>query len=315
MPVKIAKIYLILISSLLFTKLNAQDVPISQSYFNLGFINPAFVGTSNGARVNSFYRQQWPMLESKFETYGLSYDQTIAKYNSGLGIFLSNDISGAVTTPSIEIAYSYHVEVSPQFSLSMGLQGGIIQKYVKSSELIFEEPEDITSGFNKVYPDFAIGVVGFYKNMYAGVSIDHLNRPKSDTQGSVSSEINMKFTGQFGYVIYLKKRLIKQTRILMPNLTVHVQGLQHSICWGTVYQYDFLLGGLFVRHNISSNIDVLIISAGIKTNSMRFAYSYDINVEKKSLSPIGAHEISLTLLFDIHSKKRYKALNCPSFLR
>ncbi len=322
MPMKIVKFYLIPLISCAVTLLNAQDAPISQYYNNLPSINPAFVGTSNGARINSFYRQQWPLLDSKLETYGVSYDQTIVKYKSGFGLFVSNDISGAVSSPSIEIAYAYHVDVRPGFSLSMGLQGGIVQKYINRSELIFEDEmnggttlENINTGFNKIYPDFSVGVVGFYKKIYAGLSVDHLNRPKTDQQGSAFSEINMKFTGQVGYIAHLKKRLIKQTRILMPSIMVQIQGQQQNICWGIVYQYDYLFGGLLVRHNISSNIDVLIISAGIKTNSMRFAYSYDMNVGKKSITPIGAHEISLTLLFNIHIKKKHKALNCPYFLR
>ena len=59
---------------------------------------------------------------------------------------------------------------------------------------------------------------------------------------------------------------------------------------------------------------LLIFSVGFKTQALRFAYSYDMNVGKKATMPLGSHEVTLTLLFEKKTKKKYKAIGCPSFL-
>lgn len=315
MPVKFRYIFFVVLSTFITKGLIGQDAPISQYYHNLFITNPAYAGTTQGARVSGFYRQQWIRVPGSFESYGISYDRFLPKYNSGFGIIVNNVTSGALTEPAIEFAYSYHINASRNLNISMGLQGGIVQKYLNQSEIDFkDDSEIISSGLNKIYPDFGLGLVVFYKtNLYGGFSIHHINRPISGSNGD-ASRINMRYTGQIGYVIELNKRLIKQTRILMPNMLIQIHGNQQNISWGAVYQHDYLLGGLLVRHNISTNIDALIFSAGFKTQKLRFAYSYDMNIGKRATMPLGSHEVSLTFLFDIKSKKKYKAIGCPSFL-
>lgn len=311
---KVKKIILFITSVFVFINARAQDVPLSQYYHNLVFINPAYVGASSN-RISSFYRNQWPMSESNFKTYGLAYDQALNKYGSGLGVIVTSDNVGVFTNVSVDVIYSYKVIISKGIELRMGMQGGLVQKYKNSNQLDFgTNAEVVSGGLNKVYPDFALGGVLFYKNIYAGFSTHHINKPKSATDGSQNSRINMKFTGQLGYVIDFETSLVKQQRVIMPNVLIQQQGFQQNISWGAVFQYDYILGGLMLRHNIMSNIDVLIFSAGFKTSKMRIAYSYDMNIGKKTVIPLGAHEISLTLLYNNQKKKKYKAIGCPSFL-
>lgn len=315
MPVTYKCIKIGIVLSLFNLTVLGQDMPVSQYYNNLLITNPAYAGTAQKVRFSGLYRQQWLKVPGAFENYSISFDRPLPKINSGLGIIARNNVSGAVSEPAIEIVYSYQVKANKYLSLSMALQGGIVQKYFRQSEIDFEDDSEIIpSGLNKVYPDFGAGIVAFYKtNLYGGVSIHHLNRPQTGTSGE-ASKLNMKYTGQFGYVIKMDKRLIKQTRILVPNILVQMHGNQQNITWGAVYQYDYLLGGLMMRHNIFTNIDVLIFSAGFKTQTLRFAYSYDMNVGKKATMPLGSHEVALTILFEMKTKKKYKAIGCPSFL-
>jgi len=315
MTIKFKKIFLII--TCVFAILNSwsQDAPLSQYYHNLFFVNPAYAGTTGANRISGFYRNQWPLSESNFKTYNIAYDQAINKYNSGFGVLVTSDNSGIFTSVSIDMAYSYKVVLPYGLTVNMGLQGGVVQKYKNVNEIRFENnAEFISGGLNKIYPDFAIGGVGFFKNIYIGLSVHHLNKPKLANNGSTDSRVNMKLTGQLGYIIDFNTSLVKQERVLMPNILIQQQGFQQNITWGAVFQYDFILGGLMVRHNILSNFDVLIFSAGFKTSKMRIAYSYDMNIGKKTSVPLGAHEIALTLLYNKEKKKKYKALGCPSFL-
>jgi hypothetical protein len=96
---------------------------------------------------------------------------------------------------------------------------------------------------------------------------------------------------------------------------VQIQGYQQNINWGISFQYDSFIGGLWLRHNLHPNFDALIFSLGFKTKSYKFAYSYDMNLGKKSLTPLGAHEISISTLFETQKKKKYKTIKCPTFLK
>ena len=88
---------------------------------------------------------------------------------------------------------------------------------------------------------------------------------------------------------------------------IQIQGFQQNINWGFSFQYDKLIGGVWIRHNLMANFDAMILSAGYKTQEYKFAYSYDINLGKKTLIPLGAHEISFTMLFGKSKKKKYKS--------
>lgn len=301
----------------------AQDAILSQPHHNLFFTNPAFVGTFNGGRFNSFYRQQWKLLDSPFSQYGITYDQSISKYNSGLGISFSNNISGIITSPSVSLAYGYKFEIKRKLIISLGLQAGITQKYLNLSKLVFADDidddlkpsaENIKTGYNKTYADFGFGSVLFYKKLHIGLAIHHLSQPQTSINEDSQSSIKMKFTGQVGYAIKLKKRTRRNKHFLMPFIAVQMQGLQHNIMWGTSMRYNSLLMGLFVRNDIS-NADALILSLGFEKKQMRFVYSYDINIGKNTTKMVGSHEVTLAILFKIKQRKRRKAVSCPTFLK
>jgi len=320
MGINILKINLILCLFFLVNSTIAQDVPISQYYNNLPLLNPAFTGTTKSNRINLYYRNQWPGADLNYLTYGAGYDLPLNKYNSGIGVFLQNDINGVIQNPSVKLAYAYHVKISDKFNASMALQAGVAQKYLNQSVLDFEDEitngvtnETLNAGFNKTYGDFAIGVISFYDHLFGGISFDHITKPRTGTEEN-SNRLNQKLTLHVAYFFENSTSNLKVQRIIMPNILYQVQGSQQNITWGCLYQYNFILGGLLMRNNINSAIDVLIFSLGIKTQKLRFSYSYDMNIGKMTTMPLGAHEILITLLFDTHVKKKYKAINCPSFL-
>lgn len=315
MPIKVRFLIVVLVLFNYSAELSAQDSPMSQYYHQLFALNPAYAGASGGGRFSSFYRQQWAKVDEGFEYYGATYDQVLRRFNSGFGFVLKNEVSGAIVTPSIELAYAYHIKASDKLTVSMGLQGGIIQKYIKTEELKFELDELISSGINKRSADFSAGIAFLFDDkLFGGFAMNHLNRPEMGTENT-SSKLGLKYTMQIGYVLDVERGLSDKRIAIMPNFMIQIQDKHQNISWGVIGQYDVFLLGLLVRHNIYANFDVLIFSAGFKTKQLRIAYSYDINIGKQSILPLGSHEISMTFVFDTQSKKKPKALSCPSFLK
>jgi len=306
-------IYLILI--IIPSFLYSQDTPYSQYYSNLVMLNPAFTGAIESDRINVFYRNQWLMTDAKFHSFGLSYDKNISKYNSGIGVIIKNDIDGVHILSTINITYSYKIKISSDFYLHMGVEGGIIQKYINTSTLIFENNETINSGFNKIVPDFSIGLISFYKEIYSGFSISHITEPYMGNHYSINEKLNRKYTAFLGYTHYLNTRLHSEKRILSPNILFQIQGLQYNINWGTSFQYNNIIGGLWIRHNFKPDFDAMIFSLGFKTKDYKITYSYDMNIGKKTTVILGANEISFTKIFKTKKNKKYKMIECPNFLR
>lgn len=293
----------------------SQDAPMSQYYYNLCFLNPAFCGTTGKARMNTYYRNQWPATRAGFRTFGVSYDMTLPNSNSGFGVLVSSEQYAALLIPSVDLVYSNMVKINRDFTVSMAIQAGMVQKYYDVASLNFEsDGESLSKGLNRLYPDFAFGVNAFYNNIYGGIAVDHIAQPNQGGHKLVGDKLPRKFVVHIGYIKEKETEYIKQRRVISPNFLFQLQGAQKSMNWGVNCQLNYLIGGVWLRHNLNPDFDALIFSMGFKTQSLRFAYSYDMNIGKKTTMPLGAHEVSLTKTFEINVKKKYKALKCPSFL-
>ncbi len=294
----------------------SQELPQSQYYNNMVHLNPGYAGVLGEMRLNLFHRTQWLGYGTGFHFSGVAFDAPIAGKNSGWGIKVTNDINGTIITPSIDAIYSYRFRLTPKIAISLGLQAGVVQKFQNLGGLNFGDTEEpnLPSGFKKIYPGFAIGGVMFRKNLYGGISLDHLTRPFQGTLHNAAGRQPIIAQASIGYIKYYPASLIDQTRAISPNLIYTLQGFASTLTWGANYQYDILTGGIWLRHNLQPKINSLIFSLGYKTKTSRFTYSYDISLGMKSVKPGATHEISYTQLFNVKPKKKPKPIECPSFL-
>src|ERR1035437_1452183 len=71
---------------------NCQDIAFSQFIYNPIFLNPAACGIERGLRASINYHRDLSLSSSKFETLGLSFDQSLhdldMKGLGGTGLFL-----------------------------------------------------------------------------------------------------------------------------------------------------------------------------------------------------------------------------------
>ena len=64
----------------------AQDVQYSQFYANPLFLNPAFAGSTEMARLGVNFRNQWPALDESFVAYTAYADIFSERFQSGKNI-------------------------------------------------------------------------------------------------------------------------------------------------------------------------------------------------------------------------------------
>src|SRR3954467_10487497 len=69
----------------------AQDPQFTQFYANPLYLNPAFAGTARCPRICMNYRNQWPLLSGRYETYSFSADMHMDALAGGLGVLVTAD--------------------------------------------------------------------------------------------------------------------------------------------------------------------------------------------------------------------------------
>ncbi len=309
----------------------AQDPEFTQFYANPIYLNPAMSGTHGCPRVNFNYRNQWPSITGAFVTNTVSYDQYINSLHGGISVQMMNDMAGqnTINWNALNLAYSYHLNLSKKYTLLFGVSAGWNQKFLNWSKLTFGDMIDPRKGFiyqtgdvksgrevgtnwtTKGFFDVGVGTVIFSDNFYAGVAVKHLNRPDETLIRSQNgSRLPMRFTGHMGANIPLgANSKYGSTVSLSPNVIYTYQDEFNQLNLGVSAKYSIFSAGAWLRPG-----DAFILSMGIEYSGMRFGYSYDVTTSTLSNASGGSHELSLGLDFTCKKPlKRFRTISCPSF--
>ena len=202
------KLILICISVIATFTGQAQDVHFSQFWNNSIQYNPAMAGVfPANLRVATFYRKQWSSIASPYSTYGVNADtriETNGNTSIGIGLNIFKDEAGDLNlgTTNAQLAVSSIISLNAQNKLSIGVNGGIIQKGIDASGAewnsqyqngsfngALDPAEDFTS-MSEVKGDVSAGIVYAYSsnprnmtsndrfNAIIGISYNHIIRPK-----------------------------------------------------------------------------------------------------------------------------------------
>ena len=344
------RFFLTIIIGAFFKVAVAQDPQFSQFYAAPLSHNPAFTGSGYAPRIIFNYRNQWPSLTANFVTSAVSVDHYIDKYNSGVGILLSQDEQGAgqLKNTSISGLYSYQLQVGDEHHVRFGVQGTYSNYTADFSGLTF--PDQFSSGGLTGSPtsdpyvsytlnnpvkivDFSTGVLYYNPKAFIGFSVHHLTRPELGiTNSSNTNYLERKFSVNGGLNIALSDAYTSaasEKLTLTPAFLFKKQGGFSQLDLGAYVTYSPLTFGVWYRglpikrKDISSvNQDALVALAGFRFESFSFGYSYDLTISSLGSRSGGSHEISVAYQFDPldfdsnknpHIRARKKYLSCPKF--
>ena len=152
---------LIIIVSISFNKLFAQETSIYEDYYlNTFIINPAATGTEYYPVVDLSAKKQWLGFSGAPTTYLLSGNFRMGTYDFydpkkfinkgplkvknriGLGAALYRDNNGPVSNTGGLISYAYHIPLENENSLSLGFSFISTLHSINSSELKPDQPDD-----------------------------------------------------------------------------------------------------------------------------------------------------------------------------
>lgn len=312
----------------------SQDPEFTQFYANPIYLNPALAGSNGCPRLNMNYRNQWANISGAFVTNSVSYDQFVNVLQGGVALSITNDMAGKNTLnwTTINLAYSYHLQVTRKFTLLFGAQAGWSQKFLDWSKLTFGDQIDPRRGFiyqtgdlprgnfwgdggnwgTKGFFDLSAGIVGYSENFYFGFAAKHLNTPEESLilNPDGQSNLPMRFTGHIGANIeFGKGSQYANVTSISPNVIYTYQDGFMQLNVGTYIKYGAFTAGAWWRPR-----DAFILSIGIDAGSFRFGYSYDITISELTNASGGSHELSLGFTLPCKDKpKRFRTISCPSF--
>jgi len=339
---------LLLLSFLLLSGLEGwcQDPQFSQFYANPLYLHPALAGGALAPRLTVNYRNQWPALSANFVTTSFGIDNYFSGINSGVGLYVLMDSQGLGNLKSTEIGgqYSYQLQLNDATSLRFGLQAAFATRTIDYFGLTFGDQYSNT-GFNGnptqeplvqngipqvSYADFSTGTMLYSDWYWAGIAVHHLNRPNQSFGGLESAPLPMKISFQGGLRIpfagytFLGNEIDRE-KTISPAILYKKQGMFDQLDAGLYVTYAPLVLGAWYRgipvkkyaENIN-NHESLIFLAGYRQDKFSIGYSYDATISTLGVGSGGAHEISLSYIFEPlegkkRSNRRSRELSCPKF--
>lgn len=292
MKTQIIKISIGIIIALTWKGSYAQQDPMFTHYmFNLATVNPAAVGRGEFASAMNVNRYQWVGFEGAPKTHSLNADIPIKFFNCGAGLTYMMDKIGPEKTNNFYIDYAYHLRLTENLKLGLGLKAGFRVFSASLSNLTQSggnDPQFASNIKGKFTPNFGIGAFLYSEKFYVGLS-----SPKVLNHKYVDSYIGGEKRHFFlisGYAHQVNSNLIFKPSVYFK----YVEGAPISYD----FTASFLLKNTFWFGLMYRSGDAIGALAQVQLNKrLHLGYTYDFTLSKIRTASSGTHEFMLTFEF------------------
>lgn len=316
------------------TMATAQDIRFSQYYQAPLYLNPAFTGSSGGARIGTNYRLQGTSSESSYTTLSAYGDYYFKDFYASAGLLFISDrdaysgyVSNSVAIPlSYDFSITKNITIKPAIQPSYTLQGIDFGRFLFSDQI---DPQgNITGGTSEPlagsdrigFFDVATGVLAFSERWWVGYSMHNLLDNNISFVTGGESRLPIRYSAHGGVSISLNdpRSRNKTKKTIMPTFNFVSQGKFNQLDAGAIFQLEPIVFGAMYRGipNPLYEGDYSAVSwvVGINKYDFSLGYSFDMPI-KTDVNPGGIHEISLSFLFDPTdpnaTPRSAKRLKCP----
>jgi type IX secretion system PorP/SprF family membrane protein len=309
---------------------SGQDPVYSQFYAMPLQLNPGFAGSAFAPRLGAAYRNQWTGFNTAYRTYGVFYEQSIDRINSGIGFNLEGDNAGdgILKTTRFSAVYAYRLKLTEKLNIRLGMEAGAIQTNLNWDKLIFPDQIDPLGGIgvnsgetrpaltNKTVLDINTGILLLSDKFYLGAAMKHVNSPQDGlllVNNNISAGLPIRYVIQGGTDLIVNKgNKLHATSFISPNFLFVSQGPYRQLNVGAYAGIGSVFVGGWYRHTLR-NQDALIATAGFKKGMFKIGFSYDITISGLAGHSGGTTELTVGLLFDqnesLRNKKKHADIN------
>ena len=275
-----------------------QDLMLSQQFFSRINVNPA--GTGNNEKFDAFLlgRFQWAGVKNSPKTGVFNISGYSEQFKSSLGLTVNYDNLGvAHSTTNAQLVYSYHLDITEKYILSLGLSGGANFGYFNPDENIMRDEAERNSSITyvkekttEVRPDLNFGVEFTSMHWMVGASCTHLINDSSTT---FQPGRHLYFYGR-GFIPLCDRIDIAPALVYMHKHKTNVLEVN-----AMAFYKRFIWGGVTWRPDLSNPIDMsmMAFTLGIEWDMFRVGYTFDLNMGRYNNLPSNTHEIMLSCFF------------------
>lgn len=305
-----------LLLALLFTGGSAQQLTqYSQYVFNQFSVNPAVAGSKDCLDIRLGYRQQWVGLEGAPTTGWVSLHGVLRAKGKpfqankhGVGAFIEADEAGNFGYTSFLLAYAYHIQMSRNFYLALGLFGGVRQVKLSVGEVTlgnYADPVVGTQASALVYPEITPGIWCYSRSTWFGLSI---HQALGNRMGDIG--MDSRFARHIMLSAGYRYRIGRKTAFVPSGLLKFAGGAPAAFDINGMVEWNRTYGlGLGFR-----NGDAFV--AMVKIGFMKYfqlGYSYDITTSRLRVASSNTHEIILAITPCKREDGAKRMISCPAF--
>jgi type IX secretion system PorP/SprF family membrane protein len=329
-----------------------QDPNYSQWLNTPIYYNPAFTGLHAGFRARFSYRDQWPNLPVDYRTMYFSADlgDRSLPGAGGLGLIVNSDNEsfGFIKNLSAALTISARIPISANVTSQVGIKAGIMQKRINWNDFVFSDQLNDRYGNifstnlpppddqRRLFPDFGVGGILQFAALdgvivgTTGFAVDHCFEPDESFYSVERSRLPRKYVGHLDAILTLGNegqgrepvRGFNEPLKLNPGILYQNQNAMSSIQAGiNALKYNFYLGCYYQSTAVSDHTSSLMLLAGYRyiiteDATVKFMYSYDLELSGSLVGTGGAHEISIILEFSkLRVFGRGRNEECPALPR
>lgn len=323
------------LSMLTATTSRSQDPNFSQFFNTPIYYNPAYTGLNTGLRARFTYRDQYANLPVDFRSYYFSADlgdrNLPGSGGLGLQIASNNEGLGFIKDLSVALTVGVRVPLSSIMVAQFGIKAAFVQRYLNWNDFVFTD--QFSEKYGNIYPstfqtpdintrtvpDFGAGGLIQFANENqsltgtAGVAVDHLFQPDVSFLSTSKSPLPRKWVIQTDFIITTGSNYSTNYNTAIrgagdplrinPGLLYQNQNGVNTIQFGlNLLKFNVYLGGWYKNSMKPNSASALSLLAGYRyffaeDMSIKFMYSYDMQIAGTLQGAGGTHEISLVLEF------------------
>jgi len=307
-----------------------QDANYTQFLNSPLYYNPAYTGLYTGLHARFSFRDQWPTLPYDFKAYHFSTD--IGDRNlpgaGGLGLSINtdNDGLGFIRNLNVGLSMAVRIHFSAMAVGQLGIRASWMQKSIRWDDFVFSDA--LSEKYGNIYqtgfvqpdrnvlnlPDFGTGGIVQFSNEpgslsgTVGLAVDHLFEPDQSFLQTAKSPLPRKWVAHADMIFAVGStsgfNVMEEDALkINPGVIYQNQGNLNSFQAGMNLTKFGVYVGLWYKGAFGTYSNgAMALMAGYRyvfaeSMSLKFTYSYDMQLTGALQGTGGAHEVSLVLDF------------------
>lgn len=288
------------------TKGFAQQEPSFTHYsFNTQVINPAYAGLWDNLGFLVLGRQQWVGFDGAPKTYTLSVQTPTRFRNVSLGMNLISDKAGFESRTSLNLDYSYRLQLNPYLFLNLGIKGGITGYSVDFSEYIGypgdpSDPMFMGDIERKIFPNFGVGAYLFSDNYYVGLSIPKMIKfDPEDNFNNFSIAAEMRHLFLIGGYVYEISDDVQFKPTILARIVSGAPAI-FDLSPNFLLREKLWLGA---NYRISDSFGFIV--QWVFENQLRIGYGVEFTTTPLRTAHNGTHEVMVS--YELGSRRKWSS--------